>query len=647
MKAIILCRFDPVLGAVIFLKTSNSMSQKELIKIPPLMVIPTDDFFIHTFETFKTANLLIKLPSPNARGRNEKFLISFVTELDSALDLTIGKDFLSNFSNDFINLEDGYKALDIESKGYKGDLGKLNEIKSLFFSFFKTIRPAIDALELSEYNLKERVKELTCLYGLSKLVENPDISIEEILQGTVDLIPPAWQFPEITCAKIKFGANEYKTSNFKETDWELTSITQVNSKKLIIDISYLDDKPFLKEEEYLIDDIGKRLKAIIEQKEAEQKIRESEEKFRTMTSSAHDAIIQINHVGDIVYWNKAAENMLGYSSEEVLSRNIFLIIPERYRKAFGREMLETKKSPESNSKGKIIEVEGLRKDGTEFPTELSFSFFHIKGKRNSISIVRDITERKKAEEEIRLQSEIIENMSEGVFLIKLDDGTIVFTNPALDELFGYNPRELSGKNVAIVNASTDKTPEETREEIKGILKDTGEWHGEVLNVKKDGTLFWCYANISLFDHPEHGMVFVSVNTDITERILYEKHLQRTRNQLDQIFNASTPMYVTDIDFNIIKANERFGSKFLIDVNEIIGTNCYNVWKGKLCHTDDCSLEMIKKGVDQYEYEMEKRLDNDSMVNYLVKNYPYRNHKNKLIGCIKTFTDITDRIKIEE
>jgi len=131
-------------------------------------------------------------------------------------------------------------------------------------------------------------------------------------------------------------------------------------------------------------------------------------------------------------------------------------------------------------------------------------------------------------------------MSEGVYLIKLEDGTIVSNNPAFEEMFGYNPGEMIGKDVAIVNAPIDKKPEETKDEIMGILKETGEWHGEVLNVKKDGTPFWCYANVSLFDHPEYGRVIVSVHTDITERkkvkenirILMED-LKRSNLELEQ------------------------------------------------------------------------------------------------------------------
>ncbi len=122
----------------------------------------------------------------------------------------------------------------------------------------------------SEHNLKERVKELTCLYGISELAENPDISTDELLQGTLALVPPAWQFPGIACARILFDNVEYKTENFKITEWKLSHSTSVSEKVMEIEIYYFEDKPFLEEERSLIYDIGYRLKLIIESKKKEE-----------------------------------------------------------------------------------------------------------------------------------------------------------------------------------------------------------------------------------------------------------------------------------------------------------------------------------------------------------------------------------------
>ena len=90
-------------------------------------------------------------------------------------------------------------------------------------------------------------------------------------------------------------------------------------------------------------------------------------------------------------------------------------------------------------------------------------------------------ERKQAEEEFRLHKEILENTSERVYLIRTGDGVIVYTNPRFEQLFGYEPKEMVGKHVSIVNAPGEKSPEETAKDIIKGLNETKRWTGEALS----------------------------------------------------------------------------------------------------------------------------------------------------------------------
>ncbi len=140
-----------------------------------------------------------------------------------------------------------------------------------------------------------------------------------------------------------------------------------------------------------------------------------------------------------------------------------------------------------------------------------------------VSII-DITERKKIEEELLTQSQIITNMEEGAYLIRVSDATIVYTNAALDTMFGYESGEMLGQHVSIVNAPTDNSPKETADIIINALSNSGVWRGEVRNIKKDGTPFWCSATVSTFDHPIYGTVWASVHADISERKAIDEKL---------------------------------------------------------------------------------------------------------------------------
>jgi signal transduction histidine kinase len=126
------------------------------------------------------------------------------------------------------------------------------------------------------HDLSERVKELNCLYGISRLFENGYSSLEEAMQAVVDLIPPAWQYPKDTCARIRLKNAEFKTANFRETKWKQSQNIAVNSKRFgMLEVCYLvekpesDEGPFLKEERNLLRVIAERLGLIIERQIAE------------------------------------------------------------------------------------------------------------------------------------------------------------------------------------------------------------------------------------------------------------------------------------------------------------------------------------------------------------------------------------------
>jgi len=142
------------------------------------------------------------------------------------------------------------------------------------------------ALTKRTHDLGERAKELNCLYGISNLIEQPGISLEEILQGTVDLIPPSWQYPEITCARIILESQEYRTNNFGDTIWGQTSDIVIHGEKIgSLQVFYLEEKPesyegpFLKEERSLINAIAEQTGKIIDHKQDEDELKRYQEQL--------------------------------------------------------------------------------------------------------------------------------------------------------------------------------------------------------------------------------------------------------------------------------------------------------------------------------------------------------------------------------
>ena len=269
-------------------KTENELMKSQM-KFSNLFHLSNDAIFLHDLNG-KIFDVNQKALEMFGYSRSELLLSQKIEDLFFNTEKSILKETYKKIS------EKGVARTEITARKMNGD-GFLAEVSSnlinvegelLIQSIARDItdrKLAEQKLRDSEHELGERVKELNCLYGISRIVENPDVSINEIIQGTLELIPPAWQFPEVTCARVIYNKQQYKTGNFNETKWKLSSQLEINKKPLTIEVYYLEDKPFLKEEVNLINDIGKRLGIILEQMETQQKLEESEEKVNILNKS--------------------------------------------------------------------------------------------------------------------------------------------------------------------------------------------------------------------------------------------------------------------------------------------------------------------------------------------------------------------------
>ncbi len=150
------------------------------------------------------------------------------------------------------------------------------------------------------------------------------------------------------------------------------------------------------------------------------------------------------------------------------------------------------------------------------------------------------------ESELHFYQEIIENIAEGVYLIRISDGAIVYTNPKFEQMFGYLSGEMLGQHVSIVNAQSDTSPEEVANEIMDHLNKYGSWSGEVCNIKKNGEKIWCHANVSTFNHSEYGEVWLSVHSDVTKEKLIQEELRKNEQQL-RLITEHLPVLISYVD----------------------------------------------------------------------------------------------------
>jgi len=281
------------------------------------------------------------------------------------------------------------------------DHKKINEMLELEIAERKQMEVA---LQQRTHDLGERVKELTGLYSISSIFERYDTTLEEGLEQIVEVFPPAWHYPEITCARITFDGREYTSKNYKETIWGQASDLIVYGERVGgIGVFYLEEKPeldegpFLEEERNLINEIAGRLGEIIERKQAEAK-------YRELYNNAPDMLVAVDpKSATIIECNQTIATATGYTREEILGRSIIdLYHPDSVKDAQKTFQLFLEKGELKN-----VELQLLGKDGSRIEVSMNGSTVHDEKGRiiESRCSWRDITERKQMENETKLLRE--------------------------------------------------------------------------------------------------------------------------------------------------------------------------------------------------------------------------------------------------
>ncbi len=263
------------------------------------------------------------------------------------------------------------------------------------------------------------------------------------------------------------------------------------------------------------------IRDVTDQKRMEAELRESEQRYRTLFERAGDGIIVVDVEGDqagkIVSANHVAAEMHGYQIEEFLTLSMSdLDTPEEANRMTGlfRQIRQ----------GQLIKTEHYhaRKDGTVLHIELSAGLIEIDGHKYSLSINRDITERKKAEAERLLLAKAIEQAAESVEIVD-SDGRIVYVNPAFERTSGYSRTELVGQRPSVLAAG--KNDEALYREMWATIKNGEIWTGNLINKRKDGKLFEEEVTISpVKDEFGRSVNYVAVKRDVTNEVLLQKQL---------------------------------------------------------------------------------------------------------------------------
>ena len=380
---------------------------------------------------------------------------------------------------------------------------------------------------------------------------------------------------------------------------------------------------------------------ITERRETDRKLADSEYRFRTIADIAVNGMVTVDSRGTIDFFNRAAERMFGFTSDEVVGRNVTMLLPERYRNAHMAGMERYRETGDPRIIGKTVELDALRKDGTVFPIELSLGTWGPREAPFFSAIIRDITDRRHWEEALKESEErfraIFEGTKDGILLADVESKRFITANRSICDMLQYSLDEIRRLGVADIHPVED---------IPRVLDTFERQARQELDVamdlpvkRKDGSVF--FADIKSSPVTISGKRYLIGDfRDATDRRKAEEALTRLGMAVDQ---AAEAIVVTDTQGKIEYVNPAFERITGHSREEAIGSNMRILKSGK--HDEKFYKEMwatLSKGeVWQGRFVNKKKdgtlYDEEDTIS------PVRDPSGKIVNFVAGKRDITAEV----
>ena len=390
---------------------------------------------------------------------------------------------------------------------------------------------------------------------------------------------------------------------------------------------------------------------ITERKQAEQGLRESEIKFRSITEQISELVFVTASSGIVQYVSPVIEKLSGYLPDDVISHSFIEFIAEddisRVVETFHDAIVH-------QLKNQVIEFKYRKKNGTFLDAEVHSQYYHANGFSGVIGVILDVTDRKLAENQIKKLGTIVEQ-SPAIVIITDPLGQIEYVNPAFTKITGYTFDEVKGKNPRFLQSGL--TPKAHYEQLWKTILSGNIWRGEFQNRKKNGDLYCERAVISAI--LKEGVItnFVAVKEDITEHKKEEQLIVESREKLEAaLASMSDAVFISDTKGNLIHFNDAFATFHRFRNKEECAKRFDEYPKflevyllsGELVPVEQWALQRALGGETATGVEL-RLLRKDSGETWFGSyNYaPIRNQDGRIVGSVVTGRDITKKKAAEQ
>lgn len=371
------------------------------------------------------------------------------------------------------------------------------------------------------------------------------------------------------------------------------------------------------------------------------KVTGAEERFRLLLEAAPEAIVVTKRDGRIVGVNTQTERLFGYHREELFGQNVEVLLPQHVRHRHVKKRAAYFSHPRVRRMGKRLELNARRKDGTEFPVEVSFSPLETGGETLVSGFIRDITEGKRSEELISHLAAIVETSDDAIIGESLD-GTILSWNSGAERLYGYKAEEMVGRPLALL--VPPRRTDEMARFMKAIRHGERVEHYETTRLHKDGHPIEISVTISPVKDRAGTVIGASVIArDITERT----RADQLAAYLASIVEASDDAIIgKSLDGTIISWNSGAERLYGYTAEEVVGRPVALLVPPDRADELEWIMTRLIRGKRIEHYETTRVHKDGHRIEVSVTVSPVKNKAGAVVGASAIARDITDRKRVE-